>query len=497
MSCIESGVTPGRPWHSRHWKGLASMALMTVPMALLLFWLVPRMHTPLWGMMTRPSGGMGLSDSMEPGSVGELMRDSSLAFLVKFDGPAPPPEKLYWRGVSFSSFNGRSWFQVSVPEAAESAPVVPTNAPVYKYHLTLLPQDHSYVPLLDRVIKTTGARTIKLSALTEVSADPASRTRDYDVVSAPSAQLDIKSLHELTRRSSLSLPDGYNPRTRQQVREWMRQGYRQGLLVNHVLEYFAQNMTYSYTPPLLGKDSVDELMFDTKEGFCEHFSSSFVFAMRAGGIPARVVTGYQGGVEGTVKGSWEIRQLNAHAWAEVWLPRRGWVRIDPTAAVVRQRPAPPMDAGGDGLDGSLFGWINSSTSEWFRDFDVKKQRALLKKWRLDGEGGWVVAIALGFFALLGAWAVLWLTWRRTRPPVALAEWENFQRRAGRLVKLPLSATPTQTGQALRGVLSPDDAQFVLGVLTRWEAWRYGGTDDKTLVAALKLARKRLRGQAPS
>jgi hypothetical protein len=101
--------------------------------------------------------------------------------------------------------------------------------------------------------------------------------------------------------------------------------------------YRSEKFFYTLQPPKLGRDSVDDFIFDTKKGFCEHYSSSFTFLMRAAGIPARVVTGYQGGEKNELGDYYVVRQYDAHAWSEVWLKGQGWVRIDPTAAVAPQR----------------------------------------------------------------------------------------------------------------------------------------------------------------
>ncbi|MEO8839024.1 MAG: transglutaminase domain-containing protein, partial [Herbaspirillum sp.] len=141
-------------------------------------------------------------------------------------------------------------------------------------------------------------------------------------------------------QSWLQLPptDNANPRTRQFARQLQREFATDTARVNAVLRYFRQQpFRYTLNPPLLGSSGVDEFLFSTRAGFCEHYAGAFVLLMREMDIPARVVTGYQGGEMNPVDGFLTVRQSDAHAWAEVWLDGRGWTRVDPTAAVAPER----------------------------------------------------------------------------------------------------------------------------------------------------------------
>ncbi|RTK99023.1 MAG: transglutaminase domain-containing protein, partial [Neisseriaceae bacterium] len=143
---------------------------------------------------------------------------------------------------------------------------------------------------------------------------------------------------EFDLQQALRLPSGYNPRARQLAQQWRTNSRTPGEVVDHALRYFnRQQFFYTLQPPLLGSDSVDDFLFNSRRGFCEHYASSFVFLMRAAGVPARVVTGYMGGELNPVGGYLIVRQSDAHAWAEVWLGNAGWQRVDPTAAVAPAR----------------------------------------------------------------------------------------------------------------------------------------------------------------
>lgn len=491
MACVESGQAPGAPWQKRHWIAVAGMVGMTLPVALALFWLLPRVSTPFFGL-PKSAGGGGVPDTMEPGSLDRLMQDPSPALLITFKGETPEPSQMYWRTFVLSSFNGRTWFQMGMPPDAEADPVVAANTAVYSYSLSMLPVAGAYVPLMDRPLSVQGAKTLQTATMTYRSTDTPNQIRQFEATSAPGAVLDAGVLSPVVRRANLMLPDGFNPRTRSLVAGWKARGYSDEKMVSTALRYFRDNMTYSYTPPLLGRHSVDELMFDTREGFCEHFSSSFVFAMRAAGIPARVVSGYQGGRPSG--SSWEVRQLDAHAWAEVWLGKRGWVRVDPTFAVVKKRPAPPGEArgAGFGIDLPWLGLIHEKTSSWFGGFDHRRQQDLFSKWNTQGWSQWFVAIGVGLVVMAWAFSAVLLGWRADRQPPEIIQWEKFQRQALPWLGLGRSTTPRQLRAALMDRGGRDLGLPLCEIIDRWEMWRYAAVADPHLARDLAHARRLLR-----
>lgn len=492
MSCIESNVDPGQPWARRHWSVIVGMLMMVLPVALALFWILPRLPSPYLGWSQSPQ--TGISDTMEPGSMDRLMQNPAQAFLVNFNGNTPDPSQIYWRAFVLSSFNGRTWFQVGMPPDTEAAPVVSEDTPVFSYSMVMSPIVGAHVPLMDRPISVNGSRVLETSTMTYRSTDNDPNTiRQFKAVSAPSATLDIGVLSPVVRRATLMIPDGFNPRTRTMMEQWKAQGYEGEALVAKTLDYFKTNMTYSYTPPLLGRHSVDELMFDTREGFCEHFSSSFVFAMRAAGIPSRVVSGYQGGRR-TSSGLWEVRQLDAHAWAEVWLQDKGWVRVDPTFSVVKKRPPPPGETKKSGVELDLpwMSWVHSKTTNWFGGFDREKQQDLFSRWKNDGWGKWFIALGVGIVVMAWALSAVLLGWRSRRDPREVIQWEKFRAAASKLSGLGYSSTARQLAKSLESFVSPDFHADILGVVNRWEAWRYAGQEDPSLARDLARIRRQLR-----
>jgi transglutaminase-like putative cysteine protease len=332
-----TGTLP--PLRRRLWLG-ARIVLFALPLAALLFFVFPRIQGPLWGMPDdAASGRTGMSNSMAPGSMANLAQSDEPAFRVRFLDPAPAHALLYWRGVVLGAFDGRAWTQLP-PRRAQAAVVPVMNGRAIRHQVTLEPSGQRWLFALDLPVTApvlAGLPPVTVSPEREMAAaDPIDARVRYAVVSNPGYSLQADAELDDAARW-LALPAGFNPRAlaagaalRAQPDPLAR--------VNAVLRGFrSDTFVYTLEPPLLGRDSVDEFLFRTKAGFCEHYASAFVFLMRAAGVPARVVTGYQGGDVNPVDGFLTVRQSDAHAWAEVWLAGRGWLRVDPTAAVAPER----------------------------------------------------------------------------------------------------------------------------------------------------------------
>jgi len=307
-----------------------------LPLAVCVFVFFPRLGSPLWGAPNDTTARTGLGDRMAPGTMQELLIDDSAAFRVVFDGTPPPRGKLYWRGPVLWDFDGSAWTR---PEWLASPPgdsEVRVRGARASYEVTLEPSERHWLLALDvPLLAPAGAvRGADMSLVSRTRVDDPTR---YHMVSAPDYVLE-PVLDPQHRRLALLLPRGYDPQARALAQRWHDQfGGNADLVIRAALDLFHNEFSYTLNAPLLGRDSVDDFLFDTKRGFCEHFSSAFTFLMRAAGIPARVVTGYQGGYFSAAGNYWIVRQSDAHAWSEVWLAGRGWVRVDPTAAVSPQR----------------------------------------------------------------------------------------------------------------------------------------------------------------
>ncbi|HEY0268739.1 MAG TPA: DUF3488 and transglutaminase-like domain-containing protein [Methyloradius sp.] len=316
-----------------------------LPLMLIFFVLFPRLPQPLWGVPQDAYSGMtGLSDNMAPGNISKLGLSGATAFRVEFHGKPPAKNQLYWRGPVLSIYDGRTWRissysvnnlvansiqQNTLPES------LMTTGAANAYTVTLEPHNRQWLLMLD-MPTTIPPEALITTEMQVISKEPVRNRIRYEASSNFNYTLEAASLTEREQRIALQLPKNKNPRTLALAESWKNQAPAN--IVNTALKmYREQPFVYTLTPPALGENAMDDFLFTTRRGFCEHYASSFVYLMRAAGIPARVVTGYQGGEINPDDNYMIVRQSDAHAWAEVWLQDRGWVRIDPTAAVSPDR----------------------------------------------------------------------------------------------------------------------------------------------------------------
>ncbi len=467
----------------------AVLICQAVPVMLVLFLFFPRVPGPLWGMPSDAYAGMtGLSDSMAPGSISKLSQSGEVAFRVAFDGPPPKPEQRYWRGPVLDLFDGRSWSATPVP-GPKPDDIAVTGDPV-SYTLTLEPHNKRWLLALDLPAKLPPAS--RLGARYELLADQPVRQRlRYRAVSYPDYRAGLSpGATELNR--SLRLPAFGNRKTREMADAWKRAAKEDGEIVRRALDMFRNEaFFYSLTPPLLGTNSVDEFLFDTRRGFCEHYAGSFVFLMRAAGVPARVVTGYQGGESNPFGNYLMVRQSDAHAWAEIWLKDRGWVRVDPTAAVAPRRiesglaaalPAGeplPLLARVDSawLTQLRMTWdtLNNDWNQWVLGYGQERQYDLLSRlgfemasWKELGVG-----LVAGVGALLLAFSGLML-WRRAPlgADPAAAIYQRYCRKLARagIIRQP-NEGPADFAQRT-AMLRPDLALSATSISELYIALRY-------------------------
>ncbi len=306
-----------------------------LPLALCVFVFFPRLSSPLWGTPNNATARTGLGDRMAPGTMQELLIDDSPAFRVRFDGAPPPRNELYWRGPVLWQFDGSAWTRSEFFAAQRNVGVVRASSARVSYEVTLEPSERHWLLALD-VPLAAPAGAVRGADMSLVSRERVDNLLRYRMVSAPHYVLDPE-LSASDRRLALQLPPGFDPGARELAQRWRGEFRSEDGIMRAALDLFHREFSYTLNAPLLGRDSVDDFLFGTKRGFCEHFASAFTFLMRAAGIPARVVTGYQGGYFNRMGNYWVVRQSDAHAWSEVWLSGRGWMRVDPTAAVSPQR----------------------------------------------------------------------------------------------------------------------------------------------------------------
>ncbi|WP_250461864.1 transglutaminase TgpA family protein [Microbulbifer litoralis] len=429
-----------------------------VPLMVVLFIAAPRLG-PLWAVPQNSDGAStGISDSMSPGDFSELSQSDDPALRIAFDGPVPPPEQRYWRGLVYSDFDGRRWSQGTGVDHREGGRVywrasgraLPEVGPRYRYRVI---QEATNSPWLfamarpdsttDGVGETADDRLLKRK--------PVYSRFAYEVRSWPRETFsDVAPLTDFERRRNLQLPPGGNERTRRWAASFRDSGLDAEGISRRILQFYNRSFVYTLKPPALGGDTVDEFLFGTQQGFCEHFAGSYVFAMRAAGVPARVVAGYQGGEWVAQEEYLLVRQYDAHAWAEIWTRERGWQRVDPTAAVSPERIREGLQraAADEFMQDSLLPLHRISflkqlrlewdmiNYRWYRaviGFDSEQQEDVLQQ--LLGE---ISPLRLAILLLLPLAAVLlgvlvWLWWsgRGRRAPLSSRLYRRFCRRLAR------------------------------------------------------------------
>ncbi|MBS0569740.1 MAG: DUF3488 domain-containing transglutaminase family protein [Proteobacteria bacterium] len=348
----------------------AAFALVgALPLAMCVFVFFPRLASPLWGAPSDTTARTGLGERMAPGTMQELLIDDSPAFRVVFDGTPPRRQDLYWRGPVLWYFDGSAWSRPEWLAAPRDDGEVRVLGPRIGYEVTLQPSARHWLLALDVPLGApAGAvRGADMSLVSRARVDDPTR---YRMVSAPAYELE-PTLNPLHRRVALQLPPGFDPQARALAQRWHDEfNGNANLIIRAALDQFHEKFTYTLNAPLLGRNSVDDFLFDTQRGFCEHYASAFTFLMRAAGIPARVVTGYQGGYFNRLGAYWVVRQSDAHAWSEVWLEGHGWVRVDPTAAVSPQR----VQIGAGAAAGASAPWYQARwLMEWRNRLDLVNQ----------------------------------------------------------------------------------------------------------------------------
>ena len=444
---INANMPVGKPPLSQSMRTAAWMSLLGAPIMLVLFMLFPRM-APLWGVPgNEMAGRSGLSGEMKIGNIASLVLDDSVAMRIRFDTPggrAPEQRHLYFRGPVMAYFTGDEWLAANSYDARADSNGLPSSAQLrvngepLKYEVTMEASNRPWLLMLDAAkdapVLPQDMRARMTPTLQWVVNRPIQGVMRY------SAQSYIDFQSGPTERSRdlkpyLQLPQGFNPRTLALAKQMLADPQLQGK--NHMAFVTAalnrlRTEGYSYTlePGLYGTHSADEFWFDNKAGFCEHIASAFVILMRGLDIPARIVTGYQGGEVNGFDGYWTVRQSDAHAWAEVWLEDRGWTRVDPTGAVMPsrvgqfQRLQTPRGAFGTAMDTvispsmlsqmrAVWEAANNRWNQWVLNYTQERQLDLLRALGVQSPS-WqdltrLLGIIAGVVAMLG---VAWSLWEK-------------------------------------------------------------------------------------
>lgn len=405
LSFQYTGAVP--PLKQRLRLGAAILGL-AAPLTLVLFLLFPRIQGPLWGLPSdAQQGRTGMSESMTPGNIASLAESDEIAFRARFIDPLPAKHLLYWRGIVLGNYDGRTWTPMSAHVLARQKMQLGLRGVPVRYEVTLEPNGYRWLFALDMpraVPHIAGNPASASSELQLQTASPINERLRYEAASHVDYLLQPRQALE-TLRPWLALPAGWNPQTLAFAADLASNAASKNQIIDAVLRMFReQNFRYTLEPPLLGRNAVDDFLFNTRAGFCEHYASAFVVLMRAAGIPARVITGYQGGELNPEDGYLTVRQSDAHAWAEVWLEGSGWKRVDPTAAVSPQRiernlsSAVPrrllgglitLDAGSQAWLAPLRRWrqgweaISNAWNQWVLNYTPERQRNFVRSLGLE------------------------------------------------------------------------------------------------------------------
>jgi transglutaminase-like putative cysteine protease len=479
------------------------LLLISAPVALVLFFLFPRLAEPLWGMPDDAlDGKTGLSETMSPGSISTLFADDSPAFRVEFDSKQPPPnEQRYWRGPVLWNFDGDTW-RPSITSFQDRTGEVEVNDQAIAYEVQLEPHERRWLLALDLPARTDHSKAILSRDYQLVSREPITSLTAYRVISNPN-YIDSPTLDPIRRRIATRLPDDRNPRTRAMAEEWRARYPDDRDLAEALLRWFrTEPFFYSLDTLPLGRHSADEFLFDLREGYCEYYASAFAVFMRAAGVPTRVVTGYQGGFWNRAGEYLLVRQSDAHAWNEIWLEEEGWVRFDPTAAVsplrIREGSSVALDRTGffdlaliSGIR-NQFDRLQHAWNQWVLGFDARAQVELLRRLGLpELRPDQIALLMLGVIAVVaGSFALVLLrsARSRSRDPAERA-WRALQRRVHATTRLPrdLSRTPREWARSVDEVFH-SDGPALASLAALYEQVRYGPSRSGDLQRFIREAR---------
>ncbi|MEO7639964.1 MAG: DUF3488 and transglutaminase-like domain-containing protein, partial [Ramlibacter sp.] len=487
------------------------MALLGAPIMAVLFVLFPR-FSPLWGMPgDAMSGRSGLSATMEVGNIAKLALDDTIAMRVKFEGDPPQQIDLYFRGPVLSTFDGRQWRPLQPRLGSRFSPAaVPANlqvagAPV-RYQVTLEPNNLPWILALDVAPNPPALpgdqRAVMSADLQWLTTRPVTDLLRYRAESYFTYRQGPLGNAAALPAEYRELPPGFNPRTMALATELMRTGNeadKASLVQAAMTRLRSGGYTYTLEPGVYGEHTADEFWFDRKEGFCEHIASAFVVLMRAMDIPARIVTGYQGGELNGVDGFWIVRQADAHAWAEVWLADKGWVRVDPTSAVAPgrtgtfQRLRAPT-----GIFGAAIGavdpnvaarlraaWeaVNNSWNQWVLNYTQSRQLNLLRDIGFESPS-WedLSYVLLGLIVLVALAGAAWTLWDRAQHDPWLRLLARVRKRLEATGLTPPAASGPRQLATLVTQRFGDAGKGLADWLLRLEAQRYARNPRASLPA---------------
>jgi len=468
------------------------ITIQALPIALILFVLFPRLTQPLWHFGYDSGAVTGLSDRVSPGSISQLIESSEVAFRVNFKQSPPPPEERYWRALVLWDTDGFSWFNLKEQPLEQKMPhLVPLGEGV-EYEIFLEPHHKRWLYALDMPAMAHSNASLTPDFLLKAN-HPVDRPLKYAGLSF--TQYRIVSTPEEQLQRALRLDKGITPRQRRLVSGWQRSDPDPRAIVQSALDYFNRNpFVYTLNPPAYRKNPVEQFLFESREGFCEHYASAFTQLMRLAGVPARMVIGFQGGEFNRLGDYYTVRAYDAHAWSEVWFAQQGWVRVDPTAAVAPERVRRTIQTGrgligepvrflgdqnfiGSALKdiGMLLDAAEINWRMWVLGYSRDQQFSLMREFGLDflyaGDWGFVtIALVFGVLALIGLRLVMQ---GRVKQPPVVRLYRLFCRRMAD-VGLPRAPSEGPLDYSSRTCRQrPDLAPQIIAITRLYIGLRYG------------------------
>jgi transglutaminase-like putative cysteine protease len=488
------------------------LLLYAAPLTLAMWIFFPRIATPFWAVPIDNGGvSSGLNDQMSPGDISALSLSEAVAFRVNFRSGVPLPSQRYWRGLVLHRFNGRTWTGNEVSPDLRAQESIRVSGDPIGYRVTLEPTQQQWVFALDIPYQWSLEKTFMGPQQQLMHAQPVDRRIAYDAVSYLDYSTDIDLSQTARSWWYLRLPDDSNPRTAALAKQMHRIAGGDKAFIRDVLKMFREEeFFYTLEPPALGSNPVDRFLFDTRQGFCEHYASAFAVMMRAAGLPSRIVLGYQGGEMNPMSDYMIVRQSDAHAWTEVWLPEEGWLKVDPTAAVAPDRINSGMSAARFGDAGASWGlkapaqwlyelgltWdaVNATWNGWILGYGPENQSRFMQ-WLGMTEPNWrkmVLTLLASVLVLIGG--ISFLLMRRYRPPQKDAAARLYLKFVRKVAIRPRSGeTPRE--YAARVTAESAASAIDVNTVTDWYlAARYGAPDAQSL-AALQRAVRNFRARS--
>ncbi len=479
------------------------LLLLAAPMAIVLFVLFPRLPGAFWTLPRHGSSGVsGLSEEMRPGDLSKLVLSEETAFRARFESDPPPPPLRYWRALVLEEFDGRTWRQATRHSWRAQEAATTKSGSRIDYEIVLEPHGRDWLFVLD--LPTAWPRDAVLFRQLQLrrASGPVNSHYVYRASSDAGARATMP-LSAQIRQLNTNLPGNANPRSVALAQQISASVNGDSDFVEAVLAYFGnQEFIYTLDPAAIDpRNPVDDFLFETREGFCEYYASALATLARAAGIPARIVTGYQGGELNPVGDYYMVRQADAHAWTELWLEDQGWVRVDPTAAVapgrIRAGIEETLDLGGRdrGGDSQLLHRLrlywdaaNTTWNRWVINYGQPQQFAVLD-WlgfaRPDSTA-YIIALLAGALATVGLLA-LWLNYSGA-PRRSDAVVDLYRRFCDRLQRIGIPRPPSEgpldfAARAIRE--RPDLAAPIREITDCYVALRYGVADPARLLPYLR------------